>query len=384
MKKIGIITEYYESRNYGGVLQAYALCKIIQEMGYECEQIPYMKISSISDTETHSSLVIRMKKALNPISLFQFIKRNVERRIMNRLFEKRTEAFRNFRDNCIPHDSKAYADDTIRDTVEKYDTFITGSDQVWNPAFYSPSYLLEFVPNEKRKLSYAASLSVDKLSAEQRAYFKKCLQTFDAVSVREQNSIDLLKDICPVTVNWTLDPTLLLSEAQWEAMASKRKIEGNYIFTYFLGEDITQRNLTEQFAKKHNLKIVTMPYIWGKYRACDKKFGNIRLFDVAPQDFLSLIKYAEYIFTDSFHAVVFSLIFRKQFWVFQRSDYKGMSTRLYSLTKLFSAETHFCDTEDKQNLFYLEEQKDVEYKKVNEGYMKFKESSLQFLRDNLG
>lgn len=383
MKKIGIITEYYNSKNYGGVLQAYALCKVIENMGYKCEQIPYMRISSLNDIQTHSSVATKLKKAINPITLFQYFTDKIESKKMEAMFAERTKAFAHFREVFIPHNESTYADDTIKQCIDDYDCFITGSDQVWNPSFYSPSYLLDFVPKDKVKMSYAASLSVFSLTGEQRERFRESLADYKAVSVREKDAVALLQDVSPVPIEWVLDPTLLLTREQWDSIASDRIVEGKYIFTYFLGEDLEHRQLVEQFAKEHNLQIISMPYIWGKYRKCDRKFGDLRLFDVTPQDFLALVKNADYIFTDSFHAVVFSILFRKQFFAFQRTDFEGMGSRLYSLTQLFGIQSHFCDTKEKRNLKYIDYQDAIRYEDSNENFSLMKKKSLLFLEENL-
>lgn len=383
MKKIGIITEYYNSKNYGGVLQAYALCKVIENMGYQCEQIPYMKLSSVNDIQTSSSIATKLKKAINPVTLSQYLKDKIESKIMEGIFDERTKAFAHFRDVFIPHNKNVYADDTIKECLDDYDCFITGSDQVWNPAFYSSAYLLDFVPKDRVKMSYAASLSVFSLIDEQRARFRESLANYNAVSVREKDAVSLLQDLSPVPVEWVLDPTLLLEREQWEGVSSDRTVDEKYIFAYFLGEDLVHRQLTEEFAREHNLRIISMPYIWGKYRKCDRKFGDLRLFDVTPQDFLAFVKNADYIFTDSFHAVVFSILFQKQFFAFQRTDFEGMGSRLYSLTQLFDVQSHYCDTKEKQNLKYMDNQETIRYQDSHAKFSLMKKKSILFLKKNL-
>ena len=342
-----------------------------------------MKISSINDIQIHSSIGTKIKKSVNPIILSRHMAGRIESIIMSSLFAERTKAFAHFREVFIPHNENAYADDTIKECIDYYDCFITGSDQVWNPSFYSSSYLLDFVPKDKVKMSYAASLSVFSLTDEQKERFRASLADYKAVSVREKDAVALLQDMSPVPVEWVLDPTLLLTRKQWDDIASDRTVKGKYIFTYFLGEDVEHRQLVEQFAKEHNLRIISMPYIWGKYRKCDRKFGDLRLFDVTPQDFLALVKNADYIFTDSFHAVVFSILFRKQFFAFQRTDYEGMGSRLYSLTQLFDAQSHFCDTKEKQNLKYIDYQDAIRYEGANERFDLMKKKSMLFLEENL-
>lgn len=342
-----------------------------------------MKLSSVNDIQTSSSIATKLKKAINPVTLSQYLKDKIESKIMEGIFDERTKAFAHFRDVFIPHNKNVYADDTIKECLDDYDCFITGSDQVWNPAFYSSAYLLDFVPKDRVKMSYAASLSVFSLIDEQRARFRESLANYNAVSVREKDAVSLLQDLSPVPVEWVLDPTLLLEREQWEGVSSDRTVDEKYIFTYFLGEDLVHRQLAEEFAREHNLRIISMPYIWERYRKCDRKFGDLRLFDVTPQDFLAFVKNADYIFTDSFHAVVFSILFQKQFFAFQRTDFEGMGSRLYSLTQLFDVQSHYCDTKEKQNLKYMDNQETIRYQDSHAKFSLMKKKSILFLKKNL-
>lgn len=369
MKKIGILTEYYKNYNYGGILQAYALCKVIQALGYECEQIQYKKEKDIETFE--KSLKGFLRFILNKLKLF----------IMHFVYGKRTQFFDYFMQEKIKHSKDVYDDNTITQTIDKYDIFVVGSDQVWNPNLFNKSYFLEFVPENKIKLSYAASLSVFELSEDQKNFLKNCLKGYKAISVREKNAVELLTNLTDKKVQWVLDPTLLLSKEEWNILSSGRTPIDKYVFTYFLGSGRVERKLAEEYAKIKGLKIVSMPLVFGWKSGFDNNFGDIRLFDVSPEDFISLIKNAETIFTDSFHAVVFSHIFEKNFYVFKRSDHLQMAARLYNITDLFGTQNHFCDTEDKLNVKYLLDNQDL---KIDYSMYRIrKKVSLEFLDNNL-
>lgn len=375
---IGILTEYYESENYGGVLQAFALCFTLNTMGYHAEQIPYFK-----SIEAKNNLRLAKKNTaldfMNIKSLKKRLVGKVIQCILNKKFSIRKESFRNFRNVLIPHANEVYDDDTLANCGDAYDAYIVGSDQVWNPTFCHPGYMLDFVNKKRIKMSYAASLGVSSFDEQTRLEFKKSLSTYDGISVREDDAVSILSQLTDKNIECVLDPVLLLSRVQWDSIASNRGEGQDYIFTYFLGEDTLHRKLATEFANAHNLKVISMPYVWGRYRFCDKKFGDVRMYDVSPQDYIALIKNAKFVITDSFHAVVFSCIYQKEFFVFQRTDFEGMSTRLESITKLFGARSHFCDNEERLNLNYLKELPLIDYNKIKDIYERRKLNSIRFL-----
>ena len=371
--KIGIISMYYKSENYGGNLQAYALTKIINGFGneFDASQISY------NYKPMKRSLVFRIKSRLH--HLYYLCIRNPKIRKQTKI---RSKKILEFNKNMISHDSVIYNRKNIFRASDKYDLFITGSDQVWNPRWYDVAYRLDFV-SDMPKMSYAASVGVKALSDEQSAVFKKTLSDYFAVSVREENAVGLLQPVSPVKVEWTLDPTMLLSDEQWNEICTERKIKEKYLFCYFLGDDISQRRLAEQYASEYSLKLVTLPHVFGEFRRCDKNFGDYPLYDVSPADFISLIKHADYIFTDSFHASVFSLIYKKEFFVFHRDGQISMGSRVDSLTSLFGVQDHFCDTNKKKTLEYIKSLQPVDYSKNFPIFEAMKKSSLDFLKSNL-
>ncbi len=365
--KIGIVTHYYKSENYGGNLQAYALCSALNKLGYEAEQI-------CLDRKKGHSLSKRLRILLSRI------KNGIDIRAKGKI-RQRGRAFLRFNQEIIPHSDCVYTEKSIYSCAHQYDAFITGSDQVWHPSAVCDAYLLRFAPSNKIKLSYGASIACNTLTEEQKGRYKIALQDYKAISVRERDAISLLDGVANKNVEYVLDPTLLLSKEEWESVSKPVDIKERYLFCYFLGDDVEQRQLACEYAKRNNLKIVTLPYMLGKYRKCDKSFGDYKLYDVSPNQLISLIKEAECIFTDSFHATVFSLIFEKKHFVFERAGHKGMGSRIYSLTNLFKTERLFCDTEEKKTLEYIEGITNFEIYKGD--YEAEREKSIAFLKGNL-
>lgn len=339
--KIGILTHYYNSVNYGGNLQAYALCRVLQTMGHEPQQL------QIDLSRSYRNLLAPKK------SLKQTLK-NLARlpaRLLLPKYRKKWQAqqatrqrlqaqFAHFNRQLIPHNEAVYTPKNIRSSLPHYDVFVTGSDQVWNPIWYFPPFFLDFVPAGVPKLSYAASIGQSSLSAAVKERYRTHLQTFIGVSVRERDGVSLLEDLSPVKPQWVLDPTMLLTEAQWAEIAAPAQLDSPYVFCYFLGNDPAMRKAAADYAAAKGLTLVTIPNATGLQNTNDENFGDIRLPDPSPEEFLGLIQRADLVFTDSFHATVFSLLFRRQFATFPRQGHG--SSRITSLLQLFDAQNRFC------------------------------------------
>ena len=380
--KVSIITHYYKSKNYGGILQSYALCRVINELGYNAEQISYNMFPT-KKAGAFSLLYRTMISALGKLDVRKWSYRKKNKRAQD-LLKARFESMNSFGEKYIPHTEKVYDEENVDECGANYDAFITGSDQVWNLQWYYPAFFLSFVPSGKRKLSYAASMAMSKPSNEQKALLRENLKDFNAISVREKDSVELLKDIVPAVAEWVLDPTMLLDSKKWDDISSEKEfVKEPYVFCYFLGDDLLQRELAAEFAQHRGLKLVTLPYLNCMYRECDDGFGDIRLYDVGPQDFISLIKHAEYIFTDSFHATVFSGIYKKQYFVFPRNREASMSSRIYSLIELYEAQERFCDTDEKATIKYIDALQKIDYSKPLEKLAKMRCKSMLYLERNL-
>lgn len=400
MKRVGIITHYYDSLNYGGNLQAYALTQFLIEHGYAAEQISFV-FKKNPDTLPTLSLSSFRKKLLQKgirgcyralrsrtwgkISRRRFImKRDAADRADN-VTERRKKAFALFSNDMIAHSERVYTPQTVVECVKDYDAFITGSDQVWNFRMYFKAFYLDFVPSDKIKLSYAASVASPMLTHDQKMAVQKSLADYKAVSLREKNALAMMTPLCQTEPVHVLDPTLLFQRQDWEKVCSERVVAEDYVFCYFLGNNQAARRAAERYAAKRGLKTVYIAFASGDYNPTDDEGrGDLRLVDVSPQDFISLVKYADRIFTDSFHAVVFSYLFEKQFYVFNRSKAGEMSTRITDITALFGASERFCQGKKKEDIAYIESLDDLDYSAENAELTKKRQESIDFLLTNLG
>ena len=368
--RVGIVTHYYQSQNYGGNLQAYALCKALEALGHEAEQI------SLDRNKDLGALTYMRRK------LAQFVKGIGTPSSLNvPELALRKKAIMSF-NQLIPH-SPVYSERSVGKCAQRYDVLITGSDQVWHPAAVCDAYLLTFAPSEKVKISYAASVAHDVLTSAQKERYTKAFSSYNAISVREQEAVGMLQPLSQLPIEWVLDPTLLLSREQWLAISTPSQMEDDYVFCYFLADDKKHRDVAQAYAKKYDYKLVTLPHLSGQFRKCDENFGDVQLYDVTPQRLISLIRDAKCVFTDSFHATVFSLLMEKEHFVFQRSGSEKMSSRIYSLASLFDTRDHFCDADDKINLEYIDSVKCIAYGDPFEKYEQMKEISYAYLKRNI-
>lgn len=372
MKKVGIITHYYQSVNYGGVLQAFALCYILNKYGIKAEQICYDKFSHKNLRERLHTLGHNFKS---------MIKKSQHRSAYCDI-AKRKEAFKNFRENVIPHSKIVYNLDSLNVLAESYDTFVTGSDQVWHPQAVCDAYLLNLPKRGLIKVSYAASVAKNELTEQEKKRYKNALSDFTAISVREKSAVDLIQPLTNIPVKWVVDPVFLLQKKDWEKIIASDIEEKQYIFCYFLGSNDKVRKVAEEFALRKHLKVITIPYLEGNYRKCDEKFGE-KWNDVTPPQLLSLITNAEYVFTDSFHVMAFSIIFHKEFFVFERHTVNTMSSRIDSLADIFGLKSHFCKEEGKINANFLQQIKPIDYDANFDKFENMRRESLDFIVGNI-
>ncbi len=342
--KIAILTNYYQINNYGAVLQAYALNRVIRSFGYECETLSF----SNKNTRDIKQKIVRRIEVGGLLSNIKYlfilpqrffaIKRTNEVRLQQKV---KMERFNDFRIRQIPHSDILYTNENISNSLMDYDAFVCGSDQIWNldGNNFGSGFFMEFVDETKTKVSYAAGMCTSSFSPEQENYLSKVLEDFDAISVREDNIQKLLQPIVDKynkNVYWAVDPSLLLTPEQWDEVAAPYQIEEAYIFVYMLIPDKERYKIIKNFSAQVGLKIATLSHIQGRYEPLDKNFGDINLNDCGPEEFISLIKHARYVFTDSFHGFAFSTLYGKEFFAFLRKGNEfsqERNNRICSLAK---------------------------------------------------
>lgn len=334
-KKIGLLTLDSKSYNYGGLLQEYALQQAISSLGYECKVLDYDNNSEFGMFSYKRNI-----KYLTPAKIINRLSEkskqdNTKNGEVEEVIEPRRKRFDDFRKEYMAFSSRIISSDL---SSLDYDGYVCGSDQIWNPSQSRPSFFLDFVDDIDKKVIYAASISRNELTKEEKRVYRKYLNRLKNVSVREERAKELVTEIVgEKTINGkevevVLDPTLLLDRCSWKEIGGcEPLVKGEYVFCYFLGIDEAKKKATETFAKNNGLKIVSIPYLLGVYNPLDDGFSK-DLFPVGPIEFLNLILHARYVLTDSFHALLFSILFGKRFRVFGRSSGKdNMNSRIDTL-----------------------------------------------------
>lgn len=305
--------------NYGASLQAYALMKYLGKLGNDVQIIDY-KPEYLSKHYYLWSINPKFKRNIITKGIYLLIK--VPGRIARR-FERRKREFDKFKKYYLKVTPNRYSsNEELKKLSPEADLYIAGSDQIWNPLFENgrdPAFFLDFAPNDKKKISYAASFSVDDVPEEYRVMMSKYLKKLDAISVREQSGVEVLKQLGVNNGKMVLDPVFLLTEQEWSKLCDKN-IDDKYIFVYDFDKNGKIKEAALSLAHKYNLKI----YSGLKCEYADKTFE-----DFGPKQFLSLVKNAEFVVTNSFHATAFSVIFKRSFYVFNR-DWK-INTRMRDL-----------------------------------------------------
>ena len=298
--KIGITTHFHRTKNYGGVLQAYALPKFLNGVMDGCAaQIRFGTFGQ----DAHA--------------LF-----------FPRVYEKFEEFY-----SLIPQiEQQIGYEDELSILEDKLDVFLTGSDQVWNPSWFYPQFYLQGI--NKRKIAYAASVGIGTLTREEQKIIP-LIQKIDYVSVREKTAERLIQKYSGKRVTTVVDPVLLLSAKQWWELQNLEFHKSNYAFAHFLGTGMAGRNESIRLAKGMNISLIHIPYLSQFYNNFDELWGDYKYEEAGPCEFLGLIANSNVVFTDSFHAMVFSIIFQKQFLVFERKDstIKSMNSRIYDFLK---------------------------------------------------
>ena len=327
--KIGILT-LSASDNCGSLLQAYALQEVIKNR-YDCKV-------EILNLETDQSKEIY---ELFPKKFYKHPKKSLFTLKFLKSIKRQKLGYAQFRSKYLNLTEIKYKNSEELSKIEKnYDILIAGSDQIWNiyMADYSEAFFLPWKGTAK-KISYAASLgAVNKIDDTNAENIKKWLKDFNMVSVREDSGANTLEKLTDKKIQVTLDPTLLLSTSDWNRITGVRMINKPYIFYYsWAYPDEKMNEVVHRFAKEKNLEVyVINSSRWYKYRP--EKFEFTLYNESGPIVFLNLMKYAEYVFVQSFHGTVFANIFQKRFFFLNEKESGEIDFRSRNLIELLHEE----------------------------------------------
>lgn len=322
-----LILTINDNNNYGNRLQNYAL-KIL------CSN--FYKTYTIKHNLSNNSVDF-------PLIIFKYFKQVLKRilfPVRKPTQYKRYKSTKKFTDTFVP-------DSFFKLSLSKYpnSTFpyilVIGSDQVWNYRWLSYDDLAlrlgSFVPDDVPIISYAASFGVSEVSDDVKPIFQKYLPRLRMISVREDRGAELVKEMTGLDATVVLDPTLMLDTKQWNSITRGFVSDNDkYVLTYFLGKPSgEQEQAIQDYAKTHGCRVRRILDL------CDRE-----TYVAGPQDFVELFSKARYVFTDSYHACCFSILYHKQFTVFNRAGMEGkanMNSRMETLFRLFNLDSVVMD-----------------------------------------
>ena len=370
--KIGILTQPLKT-NYGGLLQAYALQKTLKTLGHEAWIInrDYSKLSL-------KKKLFNVIKRRIPVGNFSIQPNTTE----NEIIGQHTSYFKN---KYIGSITEKFTQSSEMKKLNNlgFDAYVVGSDQVWRPK-YSPgitNYFLDFESGEKekKKLSYAASFGVDnwEFSEEETIECTMLAQKFDAISVREDSGLNLVKEYLKNEAVHVLDPTMLLDTQDYIELMEREgesQSEGN-LMTYVL--DITDEK--RKFIKDigENLKLVPFTVMQQEKFSSMKRIQN-SIFPPVTK-WLRGFKDAEFVITDSFHGCAFAILFNKPFLAL--GNRKRGIARFTSLLNMFKLEERLILDDFTFNEKLIKNK--IDWENVNTIMNREREKSINFLKNNL-
>ena len=304
--RIGILT-FHRAINYGAFLQAFALKTYLSSLGYEVEVVDYWPVG-------HADAYRLYPRSWKKISFTQKVKFLISLALRYNRAKKRRNGMLGLIKNYLGLGTipRYETPESLSDI--SYDCVVYGSDQIWwksNIPEYSgfdSVYWGEYIQNAIRKIAYAPSMGIIDLNTEDKDKIRKWLCNFEALSVRETELCQSLKELTDKNIFVVLDPVFLLSETEWENYCIPVR-RTKYVLYYNLLSSKEADKLAEVVAKKMQCDIVE---ITGSVRPL--KFGRRYVQTADAFEFISLVKYADFVITSSFHGTAFSLIFRKQFY----------------------------------------------------------------------
>ena len=360
-KKIGIIT-FHSSHNCGSMLQAYALQTVLEKRyGAEVEIIDF---SNKGSRNLYGLFDFRLKRSA--------LKHNLLTIRYWKLVNQYRRDYINFKEKYLHTTERQFRNHKELESLDgKYDVIIAGGDQVWNVLCpdADDAYFLDFI-HDSKKAAYSPSLGGNNLNevVKDTQKYRRLLNEFDFISVREPNGKKWLEQLIGREVPIIADPTLLLSGEDWNKVATN-VTEEHYIFVYSLSMPNEVLEFANKLAKSKHEKIVfcTLDNLF----AIKNKNNTV---NPSPEEFLGYIKNADYVVTNSFHGTVFSIIFKKVFFVIKNVNPNHDNSRLTNVLSLLGLESQLVDSsfspDNLEDIDYLDVENKLEaMKKLSKAYI---------------
>lgn len=326
--RIGIITKI--GKNYGALLQAYALKTALCDMGHEAHIIRYTPENSL-----------RTYKICKYPWGIRGTKENIKALFRFKDINKSNSAFLNFREKYFDFIGDYKKNDEFIKNPPKCDIYITGSDQVWNPLLsFDSAYYFGFCDEniDVKRASYAASIGLNAIPTKYENDFIDMVRKFDYISVRETQGKRIL-DSYGVPAVVAPDPTLLLDMDKWSSVTKSKAVSQPYILCYFVSFSKEMAELSRRIQRITGYKIVNL-----MTSESSSSVGNVKVRDAGPEEFLGYFEKASFVLTSSFHGTVFSIINKRPFATIL---YKQTSSRVEELLSNLELESRIISSDEK-------------------------------------
>ncbi len=368
-KNCGIVTLYDD--NYGTCLQAYALYAKIKELGYMPTIIRYVRSEKTANTKKGTIGKISKVLETSPRNLVNYI-------LSYRMICDRKAGFEKFRQQFLNFSKAVSYRYAIDDGICKvFDGYICGSDMIWSEEFVKDwdYFFLQFAPEQKR-IAYAPSFGNNVISLENQELCGRMLSGIRHLSCREETGAAMVKQQFGADARQVLDPTLLMNKEEWNQILEKkeRAIQEKYTLTYVFGglSGARERIVSQIKEMKMGMyKVIPMNRNQNKKDACKGILG--------PEEFLHLYKDAEFIVTDTFHGMIFALIYEKPFIVLEREDgghWAKYSDRMTSTLKMLGLEERYLSSRSTiPNRF-----KELDYSGIRQTIQQKRKESMEYLK----
>ena len=375
MKNIAIVNRT-NLKNFGSVLQVYALCEAVKKLGYNSEVVwQDGNMSKNFDIRPNKAIKTAFRLVMHPSLLWSTLKmiREVKSQVID---ERKVKKFDDFVATHFIQSFYSAEEMEKMAAANKFCKFLCGSDQIWctTTLYPDPMMYLRFVPKEKR-VAYAPSLGRNYIPDYNKKILRKFINDVPCLSVREDEGHRLIKELTGRDALVVADPTLLLKSADWDKLKIDIETPVDYVLCYFLDEPSQDvKTSVCQYAHKSDKDIV----ILGTMDNLDYPKDRVHHPIAGPGEFLSLISKASMVITDSYHGMLFAINYHKKFWSVERaySQFDQSSRQLTVLNRL-SMEERYVNG----NINFTDA--DIDYTAVQAKIDEFVALSMKYLKNSL-
>ena len=380
MKRIGIAT-IHKSSNFGGSLQAYALYKYLESQGHSVEIIDLLR--PVHDRFIYDSRYkpYRSTRFTLKNRLLEFAKQLLgykdNKGYSSEVSKQKFAEF--FKD--IKYSKEYRKVRYIYKDAPQYDVYVSGSDQLWNPmhSFSIEPFFLTFAPEGCKKISYATSIGVTKLTDREKTDFKRWLASYEAISVREDEGKQLLGSfIKDKNIEVVADPTFLLDIKDWKKLAITPSMKENYILLFSLSNAKPLVDFAIRMSKESGKRLVIIKGPSLDANSPDYILDN----NIGPREFLGYFDNADIVITDSFHGSVFSMLMGAKNFFSYIQPVSKTGNRITNLLKTVEEPNHLLPSDLVKSYKELDEEK-IDKVALYDRIAKVREHAREFLTRNI-